>query len=161
MPVRVVPIASCQREAFCLFQYILLDLSLDGIRLDESRFLNGSRTAHCESLKRLRHKRSLFLGLFPNYTSLSLVSPVTLFTRQKLLFGWCGRVSGRLRTKSLAIPLRRQVEGRTFFEMESFQHFLVNMNIAFHFFLNILLKLKKCRQFIFACIRTSSLTNLL
>lgn len=52
LPVCVLPIASCQREAFCLFQYISMNLSLDGIHRDEtqSSFLNGSRTVHIMSL---------------------------------------------------------------------------------------------------------------
>lgn len=52
VPVSVLPIASCQREAFCLFQYISMNLSLEGIHRDEteSSFLNGSRTVHIVSL---------------------------------------------------------------------------------------------------------------
>lgn len=72
MPVCVLPIASCQSEAFCLFQYISDNLSLDGIQFDESGFLNGSRIVHIMSL--LRHwcfevQDSHFLVPLPNYTT--------------------------------------------------------------------------------------------
>lgn len=146
MPVRVVPVASCQREAFCLFQYILLDLSLDGIHLDQSRFLNGSRTAQWVS-EVFEAQTVPFLGLFPNYTSLSQVSPVTLFTRQKLLFGGCEVDGFTEDSEQRASPSHwgdRWREGRC--EMESFQHFLVNTNIFFQF-LYFLLKPEKNLQF--------------
>lgn len=63
-----------------------MNLSLDGIHRDESGFLNGSRTAHCESLKRLRSKSPFFSGAASKLSFPPQVSQVTLFTRQKLFY---------------------------------------------------------------------------
>lgn len=63
-----------------------MNLSLDGIHRDESGFLNGSRTAHCESLKRLRCESPFFSGAASKLSFPPQVSQVTLFTRQKLFY---------------------------------------------------------------------------
>lgn len=60
-----------------------MNLSLDGIHRDESGFLNGSRTAHCESLK---CESPFFSGAASKLSFPPQVSQVTLFTRQKLFY---------------------------------------------------------------------------
>lgn len=99
---------------------------------------------HSESLKCLRHKRSLFWGSFQIMLPFRKSLRWLFFTRQKLLFGGSGVDGFTEDSEQRASPSHwgdRWKEGRC--EMESFQHFLVHMNIFFHFFFYILLKPKK------------------
>lgn len=70
MPVCVLPIASCQSEAFCLFQYILMNLSLDGIHRDESSFSEWFQDCTLWVSEAFEVRESHFLELLPNYSSL-------------------------------------------------------------------------------------------
>lgn len=99
MPVCVLPIASCQSEAFCLFQYISDNLSLDGIQFDESGFLNGSRIVHIMSLLRywcFEVRDSHFLVPLPNYTTFHMQVSLDGLLHQTEAFIQLGGLSLRL-----------------------------------------------------------------
>lgn len=113
VPVCVLPTASCQREAFCLFQYITMNLSLGGIGGDEteSSFLNGSKTVHIVSLwgiNVLKCESTISWRCF-QIIDLSACFSGKFFYQTEAESFFCAR------TKTLDIPQRWQVEERTFF----------------------------------------------
>lgn len=131
MPVCVLPIASCQSEAFCLFQYISDNLSLDGIQFDESGFLNGSRTVHIMSLLRywcFEVQDSHFLVPLPNYSTFHM--QVSLATLDRSLYSVGGFIAETEQRPSYPLSWK----GGQFDKLRKSFHFLsVKVPLSFSF----------------------------